>query len=98
MTELVAGALARKPITQPQRAVERPLVVLKFGSSVLTDREAIPEVVTEIYRIVRDGRRVLAVVTAIEGVTDRLLDDAQVLGCAHDSLHLPRYVALGEAT
>jgi len=98
MTELVDGALARKPVSQPQRAVERPLVVLKFGSSVLTDREAIPEVVTEIYRIVRDGRRVLAVVSAFEGVTDRLLDDAQVLGCAHDNLHLPRYVALGEET
>ena len=93
-------ALARKPATTfaSEQPVARELVVLKFGSSVLTDREAIPEVVTEIYRIVREGRRVLAVVSAFEGVTDKLIDDARVLGCAHDNLHLPRYVVLGEET
>ncbi len=80
------------------RPVARDLVVLKFGSSVLTDRAHMPDVVTEIYRIVRDGHRVLAVISAFEGVTDRLLDDARVLGCGHDNLHLPRYVALGEET
>ena len=73
-------------------------MVLKFGSSVLTDRLAVPEAVTEIYRLVRDGFRVLAVVSAFEGETDRLLAEASEFGCAHDNLHLPRYVALGEET
>ena len=37
-------------------------------------------------------------VSAFEGVTDRLLADAGAFGCGHDNLHLPRYVALGEET
>jgi homoserine dehydrogenase len=102
MSLLTADLLARdRPDTAAPPApssLVADLVVLKFGSSVLADRSAIPEVVTEIYRVVRDGFRVLAVVSAFEGVTDRLLADAREFGCAHDNLHLPRYVALGEET
>src|ERR1700678_2920260 len=50
-------------------------VVLKFGSSVLRTPASLPIAVTEIYRHYRRGRRVIAVVSAFEGVTDRLLGD-----------------------
>jgi homoserine dehydrogenase len=89
------AASARRSLS---RAQARPLVVLKFGSSVLRSPADAPEAVTEIYRAVREGRRVIAVVSAFEGVTDRLLADARALGCGHDNLHLPRYVAMGEET
>ena len=91
-------ASAPRPALAPRRAPSRPLDVLKFGSSVLKSPADAPEAVTEIYRSVRNGRRVLAVVSAFDGVTDRLLAEAQAIGCAHDNLHLPRYVALGEET
>ncbi|HEX8233545.1 MAG TPA: homoserine dehydrogenase [Caulobacteraceae bacterium] len=94
----VEALAARQGLAQPAPAAEpaRPLVVLKFGSSVLRGPADAPEAVTEIYRWVREGRRVLAVVSAFQGVTDRLLADARAIGCTHDNPHLPRYVALGE--
>ncbi len=51
-------------------------VVLKFGSSVLRTPASLPIAVTEIYRHYRRGRRVIAVVSAFEGTTDRLLEEA----------------------
>ena len=49
------------------------LIVLKFGSSVLRSAADLPAVADEIYRHLRDGKRVLAVVSAFEGCTDALL-------------------------
>jgi homoserine dehydrogenase len=76
----------------------KPLVVLKFGSSVLTGPGDMPEVVSEIYRIVRTGKRVVAVVSAFDGITDRLLEEAERAGAPHDNVNAPAYVALGEET
>jgi len=76
--------------------VKRPTVVLKFGSSVLRDREMLPEVVSNIYRVVRSGRRVVAVTSAFMGVTDALLGDSVKLGCPHDNVNAPSYIATGE--
>jgi homoserine dehydrogenase len=73
-----------------------PVVVLKFGSSILHGPHDVPEVVSEIYRHVRRGEKVVAVVSALNGHTDQLLEQARTLGGAHDNRHLPRYVALGE--
>lgn len=56
-----------------------PLIVLKFGGSALRDRAALRPAVHEIYRWYRRGYRVLAVVSAFEGVTDRLLGEARSL-------------------
>jgi homoserine dehydrogenase len=102
MTELALAAQNQQSGRNVSSALHveapKPIVVLKLGSSVISERSRIPEAVTEIYRIVRDGRRVLAVVSAFEGVTDRMLEDARALGCGHDNVHLPRYVALGEET
>ncbi len=84
-------------LTPPPRS-EKPIVVLKFGSSVLAAPDDIPRVVSEIYRIVRGGRRVVAVVSAFAGVTDRLLGEAETSGAPHDNVNAPAYVALGEET
>jgi homoserine dehydrogenase len=82
------------PAARPEPA--RPLLVLKFGSSVLRTPADAPEAVSEIYRAVREGRRVLAVVSAFQGVTDKLLAEAEAWGCPHDASLAPRYVAIGE--
>src|SRR6202521_3393970 len=58
--------------------------VLKFGSSVLRTPDELPVAVDEIYRHWRSGCRVLAVVSAFEGVTDDLIREAADLfgsGC-----------------
>jgi homoserine dehydrogenase len=86
---------AALPVSAPLPA-EAPIVVLKFGSSVLVDRSSLPEVVSEIYRVVRTGRRVIAVASAFHGVTDALLAEVALTGCAHDNVNAPAYIATGE--
>lgn len=71
------------------------VVILKFGTSVLESPAAIPRVVSEIYRYVRRGQRVLAVISTFKGDADALLREGRSLGCAHENVHLPRFVALG---
>lgn len=77
-------------------AAVAPVVVMKFGSSVLRNPADAPSVASDIYAQVRQGRRVVAVVSAFEGETDRLLGEARALGLAHDNHLLPAYVAQGE--
>jgi len=72
-----------------------PATVLKFGSSVLREKADLPIVVSEIYRRRRDGRKVVAVVSAFAGETDALIAEAASLGGA-TSRHAPRIIALGE--
>ena len=48
-------------------------LVVKFGGSVLTSEAALHRAVSEIYRCVRDGGKVIAVVSAFKGQTDQLL-------------------------
>ena len=55
------------------RAMPGKVVVLKFGSSVLQSRADLPHAVHEIYRWIRRQYRVVAVVSAFAGETDRLL-------------------------
>ena len=73
-----------------------PVVVMKFGSSVLVGPADAPAVASDIYAEVRRGRRVVAVVSAFAGETDRLLAEARALGLAHDNPLLPAYVVQGE--
>ena len=70
--------------------------VLKFGSSVLRSPEDLPVAVDEIYRRWRSGSRVLAVVSALEGVTDQLIKDAESLFAASESGATAAYIAQGE--
>jgi homoserine dehydrogenase len=70
--------------------------VLKFGSSVLRSPRDLHVAVDEIYRRWRRGCRILAVVSAFEGITDELMAEvANVLGtnCAEATA---AYVATGE--
>ena len=73
-----------------------PVVVMKFGSSVLVSPADAPKVASDIYAEVRRGRRVVAVVSAFSGETDRLLCEARALGLLHDNSILPSYVVQGE--
>lgn len=76
---------------------DSPLVVLKFGSSVLRAESDLPEAVHEIYRWRRAGCRVIAVVSAFAGVTDARLARARSLDGAPDAHALAGFVAIGEA-
>jgi homoserine dehydrogenase len=70
--------------------------VLKFGSSVLRSPRDLYMAVDEIYRRWRCGCRVIAVVSAFEGITDELMADvAAVLG-ANCPEATAAYVATGE--
>lgn len=72
------------------------IIVLKFGSSVLRTPDHLPDAVHEIYRHVRSGRRVIAVVSAYEGVTSRLLREAERFGPHPEPHALASWVATGE--
>ena len=76
----------------------RPLIVLKFGGSVLGGERDLPQAVHEVYRWVRDGYGVVAVVSAFEGTTDRLLRSALAYGDSADPFATAALVATGERT
>jgi homoserine dehydrogenase len=88
-------ARARRPAAARAAPAEE-VVVLKFGSSVLRSIADAPRAASEVYRHVRAGRRVVAVVSALAGETDRRLAEARALGLAHDNDLLPAHVLLGE--
>ena len=95
-----ASALAlvepSKPLEPHTALSSADVVVLKFGSSILRTQADAPAAASEIYGHVRAGRKVVAVVSAFGGQTDRLLADARALGLDHENDLLPGYVALGE--
>jgi len=95
-----AAALAlvepSKPFEPHAALSSADVVVLKFGSSILRTQADAPAAASEIYGHVRAGRKVVAVVSAFGGQTDKLLADARTLGLDHENDLLPGYVALGE--
>ena len=95
-----AAALAlvepSKPLEPHAALSSADVVVLKFGSSILRTQADAPAAASEIYGHVRAGRKVVAVVSAFGGQTDKLLADARTLGLDHENDLLPGYVALGE--
>lgn len=72
------------------------MIVLKFGGSVLRDELRLRIAVHEIYRWRREGFRVVAVVSAIEGRTRGLIDRCEELSPRGDSAARASVVALGE--
>ncbi len=70
--------------------------ILKFGSSVLRSPGELHIAVDEIYRRWRANCRVLAVVSAFEGVTDQLIKDASDLFGSARPEATSAYVATGE--
>jgi len=85
-----------KPAAQTSGSPAAEVVVLKFGSSILRGPADAPLVASACYGHVRAGRKVVAVVSAFAGATDRLLAEARALGLPHSNALLPGYVALGE--
>ncbi len=75
-----------------------PITVLKFGSSVLCSESDLPNAVSEISRWVRDGHRVIAVVSAIGNTTDTLLSRAKSFGKDISDHSVAALLATGEAT
>jgi len=73
----------------------RKVIVLKFGSSVLQSRAQLPHAVHEIYRWIRRQYRVVAVVSAFAGETDRLLGTVADYRDANPEA-IARVVATGE--
>jgi len=78
------------------RASGPPLAVLKFGSSILRSAADAPRAVHEIYRHLRAGRRVVAVVSALGDATDRMVAEVRGLEADACSRHVPALLATGE--
>jgi homoserine dehydrogenase len=74
------------------------LTVLKFGGSVLRDQEDLPAAAAEIQRWLANDGRVVAVVSAFDGTTDRLLAQARELHREPDSTATALLLATGEFT
>jgi homoserine dehydrogenase len=72
------------------------MAVLKFGSSILRDVHAVPGAVHEIYRHVQEGQAVVAVVSALMGETDRLLEMVRALDEEADSWRIAEFLSTGE--
>lgn len=73
-----------------------PICVLKFGSSVLTKIEDYDAAAHEIYRHVRNGEKVVAVVSALAGETDALFGLADLVGVTPPADLTARLVRVGE--
>ena len=74
--------------------MNRSIVVLKFGSSVLQTAAELPLAVAEIYREWRAGHHVVAVVSAFAGVTDERFSQTRTLTA--DPYEQAAWVAGGE--
>ncbi|MBX3363857.1 MAG: hypothetical protein KF866_03745 [Phycisphaeraceae bacterium] len=72
------------------------LIVLKFGGSVLLDEDRLRIAVHEIYRWKREGWQVVAVVSALVGRTDQLLEQARRWHDSPDPFSVAALVAGGE--
>lgn len=75
--------------------MRRKIIVLKFGSSVLRTPADLPQAVHEIYRWIREQYQVVAVVSAFNGETDRLLNSIAHYGNGQPD-SAARIVATGE--
>ena len=76
---------------------EPKISVLKLGGSVLEDEGSLGKAVHRVYHELRRGRRVVAVVSALGGVTDRLLATATRVQEQPEARALARLLATGEA-
>jgi homoserine dehydrogenase len=81
-------------VTEP--ASHAPMIVLKFGSSVLRSEDELPRAVEEIARHRSLGRAVVAVVSAIGKTTDVLLEKAHRISKSPEPSALALMVATGE--
>ena len=80
-----------------QRISSAPIIVLKFGGSVLHNEDSLGLAVHEIYRWRRDGYKVVAVVSAFKGETEALIDQCERVARDASSHAQAAFVGLGEA-
>lgn len=85
-----------EPVMPHPSAEPKRLCVLKFGSSVLRVEDDYPAVALEIYRHVREGEKVVAVVSALGGETDALLEQAARVGGGPCPTLVARLARVGE--
>jgi homoserine dehydrogenase len=76
--------------------MQKEIIVLKLGSSVLKTEEDLPNAVHEIYRWYRAGSRVVAVVSAIGETTDRLTAQSIKIWNSPDPWASAELLATGE--
>ena len=74
-----------------------PLIVLKFGGSVLASEQELPSAIHEIYRWVARGYRVVSVVSALGTTTNRLLEQSRGYGHRLNPSTVAKLAATGEA-
>jgi homoserine dehydrogenase len=74
------------------------IIVLKFGSSVLSSRADIPSAVHDIYRWHRQGLKVIAVVSAMAKATEELLAQAREISENPEPWATAELLATGERT
>ena len=79
-----------------QPARPRQFCVLKFGSSVLRKPDDYARAAHEIYRHVRGGEKVVAVVSALDGETDALFEVGAAVGDGQSDSLVARLVRCGE--
>lgn len=86
--------------SDPDHAVphcnDEPLCVIKFGGSVLTDLKAYADAAAETYRHVRAGEKAIVIVSALQGETDSLYAENELVGGGASSAATARLVRLGE--
>ncbi|HUE79618.1 MAG TPA: hypothetical protein VMN38_08305 [Sphingomicrobium sp.] len=87
---------ADEPDCDTSQAQLAHLKVFKFGSSVLRTPADLARVAGEIYRHTLQGARVIAVVSALEGDTDALLDACREAAGESDCSGIAEAVSLGE--
>lgn len=73
-----------------------PIVVHKYGGSSLSDLDKVRSVAQRIYDTVQDGKRVVAVVSAMGGTTDNLLSQAKTLTQVPNPRELDMLLSVGE--
>ena len=92
---MTVEALQKIPGANAEQS-EPPLCVLKFGSSVLRTVQDFARIAGELYRQRRSGQRVIAVVSAMAGETDRLFAEAASVTGPASCRGVADVVALGE--
>lgn len=91
-----ADVVSDQSITTNPPGTAGPVIVLKFGSSVLPGETNLPTAVHEIYRWVRRGYRVVAIASALGNTTDTLLDHARKFVDSPTDSTLAAFVGTGE--
>ena len=86
-----------KAVAKEERTEEgASLCVLKFGSSVLEREDDYRTAAQEVYRHVRAGEKIVAVVSALAGETDFLLEQAESVGGEAPAALVARLARVGE--